>query len=186
MRLSFRAVWQQTDQFWITFYRYSFCLKLSDHWMTDKLRAQAARFVQRFFERKDAHHEIEISGHSHNPSSIPRPDLWTDVIDLFARIAFAVQVICQPKIESGIIDKNHCIGKQPADLAVHPMKLGPKVRVLHYYIPETDDRFLGPFENLRATYFAHAWTTGAIKLDICPQRVQLVHQHRGMRVSARF
>src|SRR5260221_434675 len=86
--------------------------------MTDKLRAQAARFVQRFFERKDAHHEIEISGHSHNPSSIPRPDLWADIIDLFARIALAVQVICQPKIESGIIDKDHGIGKQPAVLAM--------------------------------------------------------------------
>src|SRR5260221_14749900 len=134
--------------------------------MTDKLRAQAGSFVQRFFERKDAPHEIEISGHSHNPSSIPRPDLWADIIDLFARIALAVQVICQPKIESGIIDKDHGIGKQPADLAILPMKLIPKIRVLHYYIPETDDRFLGQFEHAGATSYAHPGTTGAIKLDV--------------------
>src|SRR5437016_14572023 len=74
---------KKTDQIRIAFEIDLFLAQLFDQWMPDKECAQATLVVQIGFKRKEAEHQIEGVDHLFDPRRIPRPDLWTDIVNNF-------------------------------------------------------------------------------------------------------
>ena len=161
-------------------------LQFVQQWMTDEFGSQAAGLIQRLFEWEDAHHEIKKLRHARYPTSIPRPNLRTDVADKFPGVAFAPQVSGKAHIETGIVNKNDCSRIDAPYLAKHFMKSLAKISIFDEHIPETHYRLMRPIQKGVGSHFLHLRAPRAEKLHIWNQCSDFSHQSRAVRIAARF
>src|SRR5437016_449109 len=108
--------------------------------MTDEAGAQSGLIVEVGFEGKNAQHEIQPARHLGNPSTIPSPDLRTNVVDDFARSPFPMERADEAQIETGIVDQHDRIGFRLLNLAERFTKLFPKIPIVLNDFPQTDHR----------------------------------------------
>ena len=152
--------------------------------MADEFRSQPAGFVQRFLKRENAHHQVQELCHSRDSGTVPGPDLRADVVDELPRKPVSMKVFSQPEIESRIIDKDHGVRLQSADLVVHPVKLGAKIAILDQDIPQANYRFLSPLLQVLALDRSHFRAARAEEFHLRPDCQQIAHQAGGVCVAA--
>ena len=82
---------KKSDQILITVSVDLLRLKPFDHWMTDKHCAESRRGVEISLKRKNAEHKIDEARHFFNAATVPRPDLWADVVDCLVALRLPSQ-----------------------------------------------------------------------------------------------
>jgi hypothetical protein len=154
--------------------------------MSNEESRQSGRKVELGFEWKNAEHQVEKLCHSRDASAMPRPDLWTDIEDDFYTGRLFPKRFGEPKIESWIIDKNNGGRLKKFDPAKHLVEARTEVAVLSKHIPQTDDGFPSPVEELAVGELLHLRTAGAGELNIRVVLAQGAHQFGAARIAARL
>src|SRR5262249_14176889 len=159
------AAWKKTDQIEITRSLDLLRLKVFNHWMTDKNRAQTRFAVEIGLKRKNAEHQIDQARHLLDPAPIPCPDLWANVVDGFRVLQLLAERTGESQIKAGIVDQNDCVRFAYRNFAKSLMELRPKVAVLSQYFPQTKNRRLtNPIFKLCAVDLPHSRTAAPDEL----------------------
>ena len=154
--------------------------------MADKDGAQAAFLVERFFEGKNAKHQVEVAGHLRDASAIPRPDLGTDVVDGPDARQLCLDRFGEAQIEPRIINEDERIRLKMGNVREHPVELRLEVTVLFQHVPEAHHGFIRPIGEVRAAERPHFAPSGAEEFESGIVRPQSAHQFGAAGVAAGF
>lgn len=114
-------------------------------WMADVGGFEAGSFEQRFLERKEAEHFVELFGHFWDPTFVPGPDLRADVVDLFGFGECVTDGFGETEVEARVIDEEKHVRPDCSDCFEHFIELlFEPVVVLEDFNDAHDSGFFDP------------------------------------------
>ncbi len=148
-----------------------------DHGVTTELGGEAAGFVEGFFEREDANHQVEDAGHDLDAAFFPGPDLGADVVDEFAGVTAFAEGFGDAEVEAGVVDEDDCSGSGGEDLGDGFVEALLEVAVHFEDLPEADDAGgLYPIGDVFATDGFHFGSAEAAELGVGVEVAQGLHE----------
>src|SRR5262245_64841914 len=135
--------------------------------MTDKHGAKSRCGVEIGLKRENAEYEIDEARHFFYASTVPRPNLRTDVINCFMAMRTLSQRARQSQIETRIIDQHHCAGPAFLNFIQRLSELFSKIAVLPQDFPQTEDGCVtDPIFEVRACDLLHVRAAAPDKLQL--------------------